>query len=72
MTAFAVAVLVVAVVLACGEVGAETLPIHRVWNQRPDVNHRFTMDPNVQATMMGRGHAAEGCGDPPVAMCSPL
>jgi hypothetical protein len=55
-----------------GRCPAGTLPIYRAWNQRADVNHRFTMDPNVQQTMMGRGHAAEGYGDPPVAMCSPL
>jgi hypothetical protein len=48
-----------------------TLPIFRTWNERIDTNHRLTMDPNTQATMMGRGHVAEGYGDPPVAMCSP-
>ena len=58
--------------MTTGRCPAGTLPIYRAWNQRPDVNHRFTMDPNVQVTMMGRGHAAEGYGNPPVAMCSPL
>ncbi len=57
---------------ATGSCPAGMHPIYRAWNQRADVNHRFTMDPNVQETMMGRGHAAEGYGDPPVAMCSPL
>ncbi|MBK6603847.1 MAG: hypothetical protein IPG28_20510 [Betaproteobacteria bacterium] len=54
-----------------GACPAGTLPIFRTWNERVDTNHRFTMDPNTQATMMGRGHAVEGYGDPPVAMCSP-
>lgn len=54
-----------------GSCPAGALPIFRTWNQRIDSNHRFTMDPNVQSVMMGRGHAAEGYGDPPVAMCSP-
>ena len=49
---------------------AGTLPIYRTWNQR-DTNHRYTMDARVQTTMMGRGHVAEGYGNPPVAMCSP-
>ena len=50
---------------------AGTLPIFRTWSERVDTNHRFTMDSNTQTTMMGRGHTAEGYGNPPVAMCSP-
>jgi len=54
-----------------GTCPAGTLPVYRAWNQRPDTNHRYTMDARVQATMMQHGFAAEGYGTPPVAMCSP-
>jgi len=47
------------------------LPVYRTWNQRPDTNHRYTMDARVQTMMMGSGFVAEGYGNPPVAMCSP-
>ena len=50
---------------------AGTLPIYRTWNQQ-NINHRYTMDARVRKTMMGRGSIAEGYGNPPVAMCSPL
>ena len=50
---------------------AGTLPIYRTCNQRPDINHRYTMDGRVQTIMMGSGYVPEGCGNPPVAMCSP-
>jgi hypothetical protein len=48
-----------------------TVPIYRAWNQRVDSNHRFTIDPAVQAQMMNHGNVAEGYGNTPVAMCSP-
>ena len=54
-----------------GACPAGTLPIFRTWNERLDTNHRFTLDPYTQMAMMGRGHAAEGYGNPPVAACSP-
>jgi len=57
--------------MTTGACPAGTLPIFRAWNQRSDANHRFTMDPNTQTMMTARGHAAEGYGNPPVAMCSP-
>lgn len=56
---------------ATGVCPAGTLPIYRTWNQRPDINHRYTMDGRVQTMMMGRGYVPEGYGNPPVAMCSP-
>jgi hypothetical protein len=55
-----------------GTCPASTLPIYRSLNHRADTNHRYTIDARVQATMMGRGFIAEGYGNPPVAMCSPL
>ena len=55
-----------------GACPAATVPIFRAWNQRADTNHRFTIDPTVQAQMMTRGNIAEGYGAMPVAMCSPI
>lgn len=56
---------------ATGACPAGTLPVYRTWNQRPDTNHRYTIDARVQTMMMARGHAPEGNGDPAVAMCAP-
>jgi len=50
---------------------AGTLSVFRTWNGRADSNHRYTMDPVVQAGMMNHGGMAEGYGNPPVVMCSP-
>jgi len=47
-------------------------PILRLWNQRVDSNHRFTIDGNVLAQMLLRGYVMEGLGAPtPVSMCAP-
>ena len=54
-----------------GSCTAGTVPIYRAWNQRADTNHRFTIDPAVQAQMMRHGDVAEGYGNTPVAMCAP-
>ena len=56
--------------MATGVCPAGTLRIYRTLNEQ-SINHRYTMDARLQATMMGRGFVAEGYGDPPVAMCSP-
>ena len=56
--------------MATGICPAGTLPLYRTLNQQ-DINHRYTMDGRVQASMMSRGFVAEGYGNPPVAMCSP-
>jgi len=48
------------------------LPVYRLWNNRPDSNHRYTMDAAVKAQMLQRGYVAEGYGPDAVAMCSPL
>ena len=55
-----------------GACPAGTAPIYRAWNQRADTNHRFTIDPTVQAQMMTHGNVAEGYGTIAVAMCSPI
>ena len=54
-----------------GACPAGTMPVFRTWNRRADSNHRYTIDRAVQAGMANHGHAPEGYGDPPVAMCSP-
>lgn len=46
--------------------------VYRLWNQRVDSNHRYTIDPAVKAQMLARGYVAEGYGTDAVAMCSPL
>jgi hypothetical protein len=57
---------------SAGRCPAETLPVYRSWNGRSDANHRFTTDASLHRSMMGRGSVAEGSGDPPVGMCSPM
>ena len=54
-----------------GSCPAGAVPIYRAWNQRADTNHRFAIDPAVQAQMMRRGIVAEGYGNTPIAMCAP-
>jgi hypothetical protein len=44
--------------------------VYRLWNQRFDSNHRFTIDPVVKAQMVGRGYFAEGYGPDAVSMCA--
>lgn len=48
-----------------------TRPVYRVWNQRADSNHRYTIDLDLRAQMIGRGYVGEGYGPDAVAMCSP-
>jgi len=46
-------------------------PVFRLWNLRPDTNHRYTTDRAVRAAMQARGWIAEGYGPDVVAMCAP-
>ena len=46
--------------------------VYRLWNNRADSNHRYTIDPAVKAQMLARGYVAEGYGTDAVGMCSPL
>jgi hypothetical protein len=48
------------------------IPVYRLWNNRPDSNHRYTTDPAIKAQMIAKGYIAEGYGPDAVAMCSPL
>ena len=47
------------------------LPVYRLWNNRPDSNHRYTTDPAIKAQMIANGYIPEGCGPDAVAMGSP-
>jgi hypothetical protein len=53
-----------------GACPAGTVPVYRLWNQRFDSNHRFTIDPVVKAQMVARGYVAEGYGPDAVSMCA--
>jgi hypothetical protein len=48
------------------------IPVYRLWNNRPDSNHRYTADPAIKVQMIARGYVAEGYGPNAVIMCSPL
>ena len=56
-----------------GRCPADTTPVYRLWNQRPDVNHRYTDQDFVFKVMVEKGYKAEGDGNPqqPVAFCVP-
>jgi hypothetical protein len=47
-----------------------TIPVYRLWNQRFDSNHRFTIDPVVKSLMEAMGSVAEGYGPGAVNMCA--
>jgi photosystem II stability/assembly factor-like uncharacterized protein len=57
---------------ATGICPALTTPVYRLWNQRPDTNHRYTTDPATRNQMIAMGYVAEGYGNIPVSMCSPI
>jgi hypothetical protein len=56
---------------ATGACPADSIPVYRVWNQRSDSNHRYTIDLAVRAAMLALGYVAEGYGPLGVAMCAP-
>lgn len=58
--------------LATGICPAGTAAVYRIWNQRGDSNHRYTLRTDIRDQMVAHGGAAEGYGQPPVAMCSPI
>lgn len=57
--------------LHTGACPAGSIPVYRVWNQRPDSNHRYTIDRNLRDQMVTRGYVAEGYGPDAVGMCAP-
>ncbi|MEO8754142.1 MAG: hypothetical protein ABI624_15845 [Casimicrobiaceae bacterium] len=51
---------------------ANTVPVYRVFSNRPDANHRYTVSRTVRDQMVARHWAAEGDGADLVVMCSPV
>ncbi|MFO1310938.1 MAG: choice-of-anchor D domain-containing protein [Burkholderiales bacterium] len=49
-----------------------TQPVYRLFNNRPDANHRYTIDRAVRDQMVAQGWVAEGDGPDAVAMCVPM
>jgi hypothetical protein len=56
---------------AAGVCPAGTTAVYRMWNQRADVNHRYTTDQGTRSEMLLRGWVPEGYGPDGVAMCIP-
>ncbi|MDH4181209.1 MAG: hypothetical protein OEV46_04305 [Betaproteobacteria bacterium] len=54
-----------------GACPAGTLPVYRLFSNRADANHRYTIDRSVRDAMVARGWVAEGEGADVVAMCAP-
>ena len=54
-----------------GVCGAGTVPVYRVFSNRPDANHRYTTDRAIRDQMVARGWLAEGDGPDLVVMCAP-
>lgn len=57
--------------LSTGACPLATIPVYRLWNQRADSNHRYTIDPAIKAQMIALGSVPEGYGSDAVAMCAP-
>lgn len=47
---------------ATGACAQGAIPVYRVWDNRPDTNHRYTTDPAVREQMVARGWIPEGSG----------
>jgi hypothetical protein len=50
---------------------AGTQALYRLFNNRPDANHRYTIDRALRDAMVAEGWVAEGDGPDAVAMCVP-
>ena len=57
-----------------GACPADTQPVYRLYNNRPDANHRYTDQLAVFVFMKSKGYVPEGDGNPaiPVAFCAPV
>ena len=55
-----------------GTCAASTMPVYRVFSNRPDANHRYMTDRALRDQMVARGWLAEGDGPDLVVMCAPL
>ena len=54
-----------------GGVPAGTTPVYRVFSNRADANHRYTIERAVRDDMVAQGWVAEGDGPDRVVMCAP-
>lgn len=54
---------------ACADPATE--PVYRIWNRRPDTNHRYTTSTAIRDQMVAAGGIAEGYGPDAVTMCAP-
>ena len=54
-----------------GACPAGTVPVYRMFSNRMDANHRYTIDPQVRDQMVAMGWIAEGDGPDLVVMCAP-
>jgi hypothetical protein len=52
-----------------GTCGYDQQAVYRLWNQRIDSNHRYTVSPALRDFMLTQGYVAEGSGPDRVAMC---
>jgi hypothetical protein len=50
---------------------ANTIPVYRAFDNRPDANHRYMTERNIRDYMVSRGWVAEGDGPDLVVMCAP-
>jgi len=57
---------------AAGACPAGSTPIYRLYDNRADVNHRYTADRFVRDQMVAKGWIAEGDGADRVVMCAPI
>ena len=55
-----------------GNCPASTVPIYRVFSNRPDANHRYMTEKAVRDQMVSTGWLAEGDGPDLVVMCAPV
>ena len=55
---------------ATGLCAAGTTPIYRLWNGRPDSNHRYTVSTAIRQQMLDARWVAEGYGTIGVVMCA--
>jgi serine protease len=57
---------------AAGVCPQSTVPVYRVFDNRPDANHRYMTDRALRDQMVAKGWLAEGDGPDLVVMCAPL
>jgi hypothetical protein len=54
-----------------GQCEPGSTPVYRLFNNRPDVNHRYTTSLSTRDEMIAAGWVPEGFGPQAVAMCAP-